>query len=400
MTAGSTQRQSASAVVIGGGIHGLGTAFNLARMGLRHVRVLDAGYFQGGASGRNGTLVRGGFSSREWTRLFAYSNRRWIELSGLLGENVMFSRRGYVIVAQKPETAALLEPLPELHREYGLRSELLTPARLKSVMPALSTATVRSAVSLGDGGVAPHHAAMKGYLKACQRLGVRIDYGTPATAIETTGGRVTAVATASERIACDLAVIAAGAYSVDVGRLAGVTIPGFAQRIEAMALEPVRPVLHQAVALPDRLCYLHQTTRGEIVGGVEVDERPQVTLANDLPVLSATARVYAEMFPAFARLRILRHWAGMLHATPDWGPLLGAHPRLANLFLSAGWSYGIAGAPGATELLARLITTGTVPDEIKPFAVDRFEHGKPVAEGAIVLAPVEGQATGAMAAAK
>lgn len=387
MTASISAHTSASAVVIGGGIHGLGTAFNLASMGLRHVRVLDAGYFQGGASGRNGTLVRGGFASREWTRLFAFSNRRWIELSRILGENVMYSRRGYLIVAQKPVTAALIEPLPALHREYGLRSRLLSSAQLRSVAPALDTATVKCAVDLGDGGTAPHHAAMKGYLAACRRLGVRVDYGTPVTAIETASGRVTAIVAGSEHIACDLAVIAAGAYSVAVARLAGVDLPGFAQRIEAIALEPVRPVLRQAIALPDRLCYLHQTARGEIVGGVEVDERPQVSLANDLPVLAATARVYAEMFPAFTQLRILRHWAGMLHATPDWGPLLGAHPDLANLFISAGWSYGIAGAPGATELLARLITTGRMPDEIAPFAVDRFARGKPVAEGAIVLAP-------------
>lgn len=388
MSTGASTRRSASAVVIGGGIHGLGVAFNLASMGMRHVRVLDAGYFQGGASGRNGTLVRGGFASLEWTRLFAFSNRRWIELSRLLGENVMYSRRGYLIIAQKPETAALIEPIPPMHREHGLKSELLMPHQLKTIVPALDTASVACAVNLGDGGIAPHHAAMKGYLAACRRLGVRVDYGMPVTAIETANGQVSAVVADGERIACDLAVIAAGAYSVDVARLAGVQMPGFAQRIEAMALEPVRPVLHQAIALPDRLCYLHQTARGEIVGGVEVDERPQVTLTTDLPVMAATAKVYAEMFPSFAHLRILRHWAGMLHATPDWGPLLGAHPELGNLFVSAGWSYGIAGAPGATELLARLIMTGAVPDEIRPFALDRFARGKPVAEGAIVLAPV------------
>src|SRR5690606_38515190 len=139
------------------------------------------------------------------------------------------------------------------------------------------------------------------------------------------------------------------------GALAGIEVPGFPMRIEAMALEPVRPILRSAIALPDRLCYLHQTARGEIVGGAEVAERPQVTLQTDIAALAATARAYAEVFPCLAPLRILRQWAGMLHATADWGPLIGRHPDLANLWLSAGWSYGFAGAPAAGELLARAI---------------------------------------------
>lgn len=377
-------------VVIGGGIHGLGTAFHLARVGFTNVRVLDAGYFQSGASGRNGTLVRGGFSSEAWTRLFAFSNRRWIELSRLLGENVMYTRRGYLIVSQSEKTQRLVEAAVPLHRDCGLRSEILELADVRRLAPALDTRTVRSVVNLADGGTAPHHAAMKGFLKAAQRLGVRVEYGKPVTAIEQDSRRATAVVAGGERIAAEILLLAAGAQSPRVAALAGLELPAYPQRIEAMALEPVRPILRPAIALPDRLCYLHQTARGEIVGGAEVAETPQETLATDLPVLGATARVYAEMFPAFARLRILRHWAGMLLATPDWGPLLGLHPDLENLWVTTGWSYGIAGAAGTTELMAESIARGEAHELIRPFAVDRFRRGQPVAEGAIVLAPAEG----------
>ena len=375
-------------VIIGGGVHGLGTAFHLARLGFRGVRVVDAGYFQGGASGRNGTLVRGGFASLEWTRLFAFSNQRWITLSRLLSENVMYSRRQYLIVAQSEATAKLIADAVPLHRELGLRSDLIDARALKALAPCMDVASVRCAVQLHEGGIAPHHAVMKGFLTAARREGVTVEYGKPVTAIERDGRGVTAVVAGDERIACDLILIASGAQSVAVAQLAGVKLPGFPLRIEAIALEPVRPILRPAIALPDRLCYLHQTARGEIVGGVEVDERPQNTLATDLPVMAATAKVYAEMFPPFARLRILRHWAGMLHATPDWGPLLGPHPDLAGLWITAGWSYGIAGAAGATELMAHSIARNAPHEIIAPFAVDRFRKGKPVAEGAIVLAPV------------
>jgi len=376
-------------VVLGGGIHGLGTAFHLARLGFRSVRVVDAGYFQGGASGRNGTLVRGGFASQEWTRLFAFSNQRWIALSRTLGENVMYTRRNYLIVAQSEKTQRLIEAAVPVHRACGLRSDVIDAATVKRLAPCMDVATVRSAVQLHDGGTAPHHAAMKGLLKAARRLGVVVEYGKPATAIEHDGKAIAAVVAGGERLPADLVVLAAGAQSVAVAALAGVAIDAFPQRIEALALEPVRPILRPAIALPDRLCYLHQTARGEVVGGVEVAERPQDRLSVDLPVLAATAKVYAEMFPPFARLRILRHWAGMLLATPDWGPLLGPHPDLANLWLTTGWSYGIAGAAGTTELMARSIADGEPHELIRPFAVDRFRRGQPVAEGAIVLAPVE-----------
>jgi sarcosine oxidase subunit beta len=374
-------------VVIGGGIHGLGTAFHLAWLGFRNVRVLDAGYFQGGASGRNGTLVRGGFGSYEWTRLFAHSNRRWIELSKLLGENVMYTRRCYLIIAQTEATQKLIEPAVPMHRELGLRSEIIDSRELKRLVPCLDTQSVRSAVNLRDGGVAPHHATMKGFLKAARRLGVVVEYGKAVTAIERTDTRVTGVVTGTERLPADIVLLAAGAQSSSVAGLANVTIDAFPMRIEAIALEPVRPILRPAVALPDRLCYLHQTARGEIVGGAEVPERPQDTLATDLPVMALTARIYAEMFPAFSQLRILRHWAGMLLATPDWGPLLGPHPDLEGLWVTTGWSYGIAGAAGTTELMALSIAAGEPHELIRPFAVDRFRRGKPVAEGAIVLAP-------------
>jgi sarcosine oxidase, subunit beta len=383
------RRDPGHVLIIGGGIQGLATAYHLAAGGARRVEVVDAGYFQGGASGRNGTLIRGGFSSPEWTRLFALSVHLWQGLSRTLGENTMFTRRGYMIVAHESATADRFAEMAGLHREHRLRSEPLSPVGAAAREPALDTGTIAGALDLGDGGVAPHHAVMKAYLTAARKRGAVVRYGAALESFEVSDGRVTHATVSGERQPCDLLVIAAGAYSPEVAGLGGADMPGFAMRIEAMALEPVRPLIRRAIALPDRLCYLHQTARGEIVGGAEVAEAPQVTLASDLPTLAATARAYVETFPATGRLRILRHWAGMLHATPDWGPLLGPHPRIDNLWMTAGWSYGFAGAPAAGHLLARAILEGTLPEELAPFLPDRFERGEPVREGAIVLAPVQ-----------
>jgi sarcosine oxidase subunit beta len=111
-----------------------------------------------------------------------------------------------------------------------------------------------------------------------------------------------------------------------------------------------------------------------------------MSLATDLPVMASTAKVYLEMFPQLAEVRILRHWAGMIHISSDFGPLLGEHPDLKDLWISAGWSYGFAGAPGAGLLLAKAIAKGDIDRRMRPFAVDRFERGMPVAESGIVLA--------------
>ncbi len=386
MTARAELPDHVDVVIVGGGIQGLCCAYHLAELGVRRVLVLDAGYFQGGASGRNGTLIRGGFATTQWTRLFHFSNQQWSQLSKRLGYNVMFSRRGYSMIAETDRSAAMFETAAQVHRRCGVRSHLLSGRDVSRVLPAIDGARVRAALHLADGGVAPHHAAMSALLRACTDRGIRVAYHTSVTGIERINARAAGVLVGEQRILADAVVVAAGGHNLLLAALAKVALAGFSMRIEAMALEPVRPLIRPAVALIDSLCYLHQTARGEVVGGTEVPERPRMSLSTDLPVLAATAKVYATLFPQLAELRVLRHWAGMIHATPDFGPLIGEHPNLKGLWFSAGWSYGYAGGPGAGALLAKAIAKGEIDDRISPFALDRFERDCPVHDPAVVLA--------------
>jgi sarcosine oxidase subunit beta len=377
--------QSASVVIIGGGVHGLATAFHLARRKVRNVLVLDAGYWQGGASGRNGSLIRGGFSSPEWTAFFGFSNRCWTELSRTLGHNVMFSRRGYTMLAHTEKTAAVFDGAIAVHRAHGVRSRLLSRNELRKVLPGLDHGPVTRALHLEDGGIAPHHAVMKAYLEACRSQGVEVRYQTRVTGIERGNGTVAGVLVGDVRIKADAVLLAAGGHSVEAAALAGVPLDGYGMRIEAIALEPIRSLIGPALAIIDKLCYMHQTARGEIVGGIEVAERPHISLKTDLPVLTGTARAFIELFPQLAHLRILRHWAGLLHVTQDFAPIMGEHPALRGLWVTAGWSYGWAGSAGAGVLMAKAIASGEIDALIKPFAVDRFDRGKLVNDAAIVL---------------
>jgi sarcosine oxidase subunit beta len=310
-----------------------------------------------------------------------------MDLSKTLGHNVMFSKRGYTMIAHTPGTAEMFRRAIDVHQQFGVASRLLTATGLRKVLPAIAVEGIQSALHLEEGGIAPHHAVMKAYLAACRSAGVDVRYRTRVTRIERSNGAISGVFVGDERIKADTVLIAAGAYSSEVASLADVMLAGYGMRIEAMALEPIRPLIGPALAVIDRLCYLHQTPRGEVVGGVEVPERPRMSLNNDLPVLTATARTYIELFPQLANLRILRHWAGMLHITPDFAPMMGEHPEVRGLWISAGWSYGWAGGPGAGVLLAKAIATGEVDARIKPFSVDRFDRDRPVPDAAIVLAP-------------
>ena len=377
----------ASVAIIGGGMQGLMLAFCLAERGMKDVAVFDAGYWQGGASGRNGTMVRGGFSSPEWTRFFGYSHRLWLGLSRRLGHNVMYTRRGYAILAESDRTARVLEEDSlKVHRDCGVASQRLSGDRLAHLLPAVARDRVRAAILFEDGGVAPHHAVMKGLTAACQRRGVALHYGTQVTGIERRNGRAEGLWTGSTWHPAEAVVIAAGAQSPAVAALAGVELEGRPWRLEAMATEPLRPVLGPAVALLDRTVYVHQTARGEIVGGCEVHgDSAGATLVSDVPVMAHYARHIVELMPSLARLRILRQWAGVIHASADFAPLLGPHPDCGDLWISAGWSYGVMGAPAAGDLLAAAIAAGRIDDRMTPFAVDRKRRGRLIREAAIVV---------------
>jgi sarcosine oxidase subunit beta len=274
-----------------------------------------------------------------------------------------------------------------VHRSIDVRSAILSQRQLAQHLPALDAKKVTAALQLFDGGVAPHHAVMKAYLAAARSLGVQVHFRSPITGFERSGGKVASAIVNGKRIDFDTLVVAAGSQNLDLANLLDVQLAGYPMRIEAMALEPMRPFIGPALSLQDRLCYLHQSARGEVVGGAEVAERPQNTLRSDFPTLGATAKAYLELFPKLGEMRIMRHWAGILHVSPDFGPMIGRHPAAENLWFSAGWSYGFTGAPGAGVLLASAILQGVVDDRIMPFSVDRFDRGMAIAEAAINLAP-------------
>lgn len=385
-TARGQLRRSYDVVVIGAGVQGLATAFELARRGAGAVCVVDATYPGAGASGRNGELIRSAFASAEWIGLFDLSLRRWHSLSALLDFNVLFTPAGYLVVAADGAGAARLQRQVERQRSMGLATALLSAREVLEVAPALNPAAVRAGVYQATGGFAHHDAVVWGYARAAARLGVEIHPFTEVTGIRADGAGVAGVITARGPIATRTVVDAAGGQARAVAAFAGVALATRTLRLEAVVTESVRPFLRPAVALVDLLGYCHQTTRGEFVGGTEQRHMPEHTgPGTSLRALRDACQKFVHAFPGLAGVRLVRQWSGLVDVAPDLAPVLGPAPELDGLWLSAGWVYGFMGAPAAGLLLAEAITTGQVPDVMRPFGVERLRDGTAIEEESLVV---------------
>ncbi|QJU55676.1 FAD-binding oxidoreductase [Herbiconiux sp. KACC 21604] len=380
-------RSGYDVVIVGAGIQGLALAHELAKRGITDVLVIDRSWPGGGASGRNGELIRSAFSSPEWCGLFDLALDKWQTLSAELDYNILFNRDGYAVLASTEEQWAMLQRDRAFQRSIGLRSELLDDADARRLLPAAAPEMVRGALYQPHGGFAHHDSVVAGYLEQAAARGVHVVGGREVVAVERSGSRATAVVLADgTRIGCGVVVNAAGGHAPDVDRMLGVELGILSARLEMIVTQPMRPFLGPAVAALDLLGYCHQTMRGEFVGGTELAHVDQTTsLRGTWAMVRDMATKFTRLFPSLAGVRLLRHWAGTVSQTPDLAPALGPVPELENVVLSVGWVYGFMGAPAAGELLAAYIDTGRVDPRLAPFGIERVREGRWIAEGSLVV---------------
>lgn len=379
-------RKHYDVVIIGGGIQGLSLAYYLARDGLQQVAVFEKNYPGSGASGRNGEMIRSAFGSREWIGLWDKSLHLWENLAAELGFNVMFTRQGYLILATNPEEFKGLKQNLKTQHELGLRTTILKAEDVTRLIPAINPDMVAGGLLQKNAGFARHDAVIWGYARAARRLGVDIFPFTEVTDIVVQSGCVRAVKISGGDIETRTVVNAAGAQDRKIAQMAGLELPTVAFRIEVMVTEPLKPFLPKAVSSPGLLCYMHQSARGEFIGGAEKDNFvPSASMRNSLGTTCAIASKYVRLFPRLARVRMMRQWTGLISQTPDHAPIIGPVPEIEGFILSVGWSgYGFMGGPGGGKALSEYILSGDLPPEIRPFNVGRFKAGKLVIEPAII----------------
>jgi sarcosine oxidase subunit beta len=379
-------RKHYDVVIIGGGIQGLSLAYYLARDGSRRVVVFEKNYLGSGASGRNGEMIRSAFGSREWIGLWDKSLQLWENLAAELGFNVMFTRHGYLVLATNPEEFEGCRRNKETQQEFGLATSVMDAEDVTRLIPAINPDVVAGGLLQTNAGFARHDAAIWGYAQAAQRLKVDIFPFTEVTDIVVKSGRVQAVKTSRGDVETRTVVNAAGANDQRISQMVGLELPTVAHRVELMVTEPLKPFLPKAVSAPGLLCYMHQSARGEFIGGAERDDFvPSTSMNNSLGTTCAIAKKYVRLFPRLAGARMMRQWTGLISQTPDHAPIIGPVPEIEGFLLSVAWSgYGFMGGPGGGKALAEYIISGQAPSEIRPFNAQRFKTGELVIEPAII----------------
>src|SRR5919109_4494088 len=373
-------------VVVGGGSHGLATAYYLAKHhGVKDVCVLEKSYIGSGASGRNTTIIRANYRTPEGAEFYGASVRLYEKLSAQLGFNLMFSQRGHLTLAHSDRALVTMQERAEVNKLLGIDSRVVGPAEIKRLCPQLDVSNrptwpIMGALYHPPGGIIRHDAVVWAFARAADRLGVDIHPYTEVTGLERSNGRVTAVETNQGRIECGQVVSATAGWSTLVAAMAGLRLPITTHILQAFVPEPLKPFLDVIIVSSQMHVYISQTDRGEFLIGAEIE--PYSTYSNraTLPFLEYSARHALELFPQLEHVKVLRQWTGLCDLSPDYSPILGK-TELDGFLVSTGWgTYGFKAAPIVGTTLAELVATKQTPPLIAPFALERFYRDELVSE--------------------
>ena len=377
------------AIIVGGGGHGLGTAYYLAREhGLRNIAVVEKGWLGGGNTGRNTTIIRSNYLWEESEAIYELSVKLWETLSDELNYNVMYSPRGVMMLAHTVHDIQVLKRHVHANRLAGIDNEWLSAEEAQAFCPPLNIAPTLRYPVLGAalqrrGGTARHDAVAWGYARGASALGVDIIENCEVTAIRRdAAGTVEAVETTRGLIkAKKVAVVGAGHTSVLMG-MAGVRMPLESYPLQALVSEPVKPVMPCVVMSNTVHAYISQSDKGELVIGAGTDAYTSYSQTGGLHVSAHTLDAICDLFPTFRRLRMLRNWGGIVDVTPDRSPIIGLTP-VPGLFVNCGWGTGgFKATPGSAYVFAATVARGVPHPVAAPFALERFTTGRLIDEAA------------------
>jgi sarcosine oxidase subunit beta len=375
-------------VIIGGGVQGLATAYYLAKHhGITDVAVLEQGYIGSGGSGRNTAIVRSNYRTPEGARFYQASLDLYDGLSAELGFNIMLTRRGVLTLAHSERALATATERASVNQQLGIDSRVIGLEEIARRVPALDlsrdvTWPIMGAMLHPGGAILRHDAVVWGYARAADRLGAEIHPFTEVTGLDTSGGRVTTVRTTRGDIEAGTVLSATAGWSSQICAMVGLRLPMRTHILQAFVTEPIRPLIVETVVSSQMRLYVHQTTRGELVAGTEVEPYPTYRGTSTLTFVETAARHLVEMFPAVRDVGILRTWTGLCDLTPDYSPLIDRTP-IENFVITAGWgTYGFKAAPIVGVTVAKLLATGEVDPLIAPFGLRRFAEDRLISETA------------------
>jgi methylglutamate dehydrogenase subunit A len=365
------------AIIIGGGGHGLSTAYYLARNhGLRNIAVLEKGYLGSGNVGRNTTIVRANYFMPGNSEFYSHSLKLWEKLEGELNYNVMHSQRGQVVLFHSDGQRDLAARRGNAIVNQGDDAEFMSREDLREEFPYLDYEQTRFPIYGGlmqrRAGTARHDAVAWGYARAADRLGVDLIQNCEVTGIDVEAGRVVGVQTT-------VGIVVAGRSS-QVAAMAGLKLPIESHVMQAFVTEGLKPVIDSVISFGMGHFYISQSDKGGLVFGGDLDFYASYAARGNLPMLEHVMEAGMTLMPMIGRAKILRSWGGIMDMTPDGSPIIDK-THIDGLFLDAGWNYGgFKAVPASGWCMAHLMATGQSHDVAARFRLDRFRLGQIIDE--------------------
>ena len=368
-------------IIIGGGGHGLATAFYLAQQhGLTNVAVLEKGYLGGGNVGRNTTIVRANYYLPGNSEFYSHSLKLWERMEDDLNYNVMHSQRGLINLFHSDGQRDAAVRRGNAMINQGDDAILLGREELRRMLPYLDHDTARFPIHGGlyhpRGGTARHDAVAWGFARGASDRGVDLIQNCEVTGIDVEAGRVTGVQTTRGAIRARKVAIVTAGRSGQVAAMAGLRLPIESHVLQAFVTEGLKPVIDHVVTFGMGHFYISQSDKGGLVFGGDLDFYPSYAQRGNLPTVEHVMEAGMTLMPMIARAKVLRSWGGIMDMTPDGSPIIDRAP-VDGLYLDCGWCYGgFKAVPGSGFALAHLLATDRYHESAAGFRLDRFKTGR------------------------
>jgi methylglutamate dehydrogenase subunit A len=368
------------AIIIGGGGHGLSTAYYLAKNhGMTNIAVLEKGYLGSGNVGRNTTIVRANYYMPGNSEFYSHSLKLWEKLEAELNYNVMHSQRGQLLLAHSDGQRDSFARRGNAILNQGDDAELWTREQVRDFAPYLDFEQTRFPIYGGlmqwRAGTARHDAVAWGYARAADQRGVDLIQNCEVTGIDIEGGRVVGVQTTRGPIRAKKVGMVAAGRSGQVAAMAGMRLPIESHVMQAFVTEGLKPVVDSVISFGMGHFYISQSDKGGLVFGGDLDFYASYAARGNLPMIEHVMEAGMTLMPMIGRAKILRIWGGIMDMTPDGSPIIDK-THIEGLFVDAGWNYGgFKAVPASGWCMAHLMATGETHEVASRFRLDRFRTG-------------------------